>query len=149
MCVPYLTYKFACSTFETMFFRFYIIDCSVSFDSHIWTQKSDIIRASYEVFHLLTRSCVCIPHLWHKFAFPCMPHSTFKITFFRFYIIDCCVNFDSHVWTQKSDIIRASYEVFHLLTCSCACIAHLWHKFTFLSCRTPKLSKSHFLDFIS
>ena len=39
----------------------------VTFNSHIWTQISDITRASYEVFDLLTRSCDCIPHLWLKF----------------------------------------------------------------------------------
>ena len=122
----------------------YIIDCAVSYNFSVWTDKFNVIRATYELFDYIRHSCMCVPYLMYKFA--C---STFKIMFFRLYILDCCVSFDSHIRTQKSHIRWASYEVFHLLTHSCVCITHLWHKFAFLSCLTPQLSKSHFLDFIS
>ena len=107
MCFPYLTYKSTCSTLKIMVFRFYILDWFLSFGSYVWLQKSDVIRASYKLFHLLTGSCVCIPHLWHKFSFWFISHAaTFKINFFRVYIIDCSVSFNSRVWTQIFNIIR-------------------------------------------
>ena len=144
MCFPYLTYKFACLNFKILTFKFHMMACSISFDSHLWTQKSNIILASYEVFHLLTRSCVCIPHLWHKFAFSFIAYAlTFIITFSRLYIIDGFVSFNFSIWTQKFDIIRATYELFSQITHSRVC---------FLIWRTSllgQLLKSCFLDFIS
>ena len=119
MCVPYSTYKFSCSTFKIIFLIFNIVDFSIRFDSHVCTQKSNIIRASYEVFHLLTISCVYSSFLADFCFLLHASHHDFKITFFKFYSIDCSISFDSHVCTQISDIIRSIDEVFHLLTFLC------------------------------
>ena len=83
--------------------------------------KIDIIRARYEVFHLLTRSHVCIPYLWHKFAFLFMPHvPTFKITFVRFYIIDCSISFYFPVcslFPVQVCLLDIQNHVFQILYC--------------------------------
>ena len=148
--------------------------------------------ASYELFHLLTRSCVFIPHLMHKFAFSFMPHTpNFKITFFRFYIIDCSVSFDSRVLNNALLCVLSIFDIqvclfdfqHHVFSDFISQIAPLIsirmfeHKnpisnertmnffinshalvcpfliygtsLLFLSCLTPRLSKSHFLGFIS
>ena len=110
-------------SFKILIFQFHMIDCSVSFDSHVWTQKSDITTATYEHFDLLTRSCVCLPQLWENFdIFFITRPLRFKILIFQFHMMDWSISFDSQVWTQKSDITRATYKHFDLLSRSCVCL---------------------------
>ena len=107
-----------------------MMDCSVSFDLLFWTQKSDITRATYEHFYLLTRFCVCLPELSHNFGFFFITRSlNFKIFIFTSQMIACPTSFGSHVWTQKSDITRATYKHFDLLTRFCVCLPQLWYNF--------------------
>ena len=107
-----------------------MIACSISFDSHVWTQKSDITRATYEHFNSLMRACKCLPELWHNFGiFFITPALSLKILFFKFHMIACSTSFDSHVWTQNSDITRATYEHLNSLMCACKCLPQLWHNF--------------------
>ena len=137
------------ATFIIKFFQFHIIACSNRFDSHVWTLKSDIIRASYEDFDFLTRSCVCVPHSWEKISFSFVSLAlSLKIRNFQFHIRACSVTVDSHARTQKSDITRASYELFDFLMQTCVFIPHLWHKFSFSFMHYAQLSKSRFLDSI-
>ena len=107
-----------------------MIASSICFDSHVWTQMSDITRATYEYFDLLARCCVCLPVLWHNFDifFITLPLS-FGILIFQLHIIACFISFDTHVWTQKCDITRATYEHFDSLTRSCVCVHQLWENF--------------------
>ena len=107
-----------------------MIACSICFDWHVWTQKSDITRATYKHFDLLMRSSVWLHELLHNFGihFITTPLSI-KILTFKFHMIACTVSFDSHVWTQKYDMIQASYEHFHLLMRSCVCLHELLHIF--------------------
>ena len=107
-----------------------MIAWSICFDSHVWTQKSDITRATYECFHLRMRSSVCLPKMWHNFSilFIAIPLS-FKIFIFEFHMIAWCVSFDLHVWTQNSYITRPTYEHFDLCARSCKCLPQMWHNF--------------------
>ena len=115
VCVPQLWHNFGnffivlSLDCYVLTFQFHMIATFVIFDLHVWTQKSDITRGTYENFHLLARSCVCFPQFWHNFSifFIALPLS-FIILIFQSYIIACSVIFESHVWTQKSDIIRAT-----------------------------------------
>ena len=104
---------------------------SVSFDSHGWA-KSDITHATYELSDLLRHSCVCLPHILNNFVVSFMYIAVgFKILFFWLPTISWSANFDSHGWTQKSDITLATYELSDLLGRSCVCLPHILHKFTF------------------
>ena len=87
-------------SFKILIFKFHMIACSISFDSHVWTQKSDIRGATYEHCNSLMRAWKCLPQLWHKFGifFITRPLS-FKILIFKFHMIACSISFDSHVWT--------------------------------------------------
>ena len=119
-------------SFKILIFQFRMIDCSVCFDSHVWTQKSDIRRATYEHFDLLTRSCVCLRQLWDNCCIFFITHPlSFNILIFHFHMMDWSVSFDSLVWTQTSDITRATYEHIYLLTRFCVCLPQLWHNFGF------------------
>ena len=117
-------------SFKIIFFG--VIASSVSFDSHVRTQKTDITRASYELFDLLRFSCVCSPQLWRNLAFSFISlYLSFKVMIFLFHIKASSVSFDSHVSAQKSDITRATYELFDLLRFSYVCLPQLWHNFAF------------------
>ena len=85
----YFWHKFSFSfmslalSFKIPIFWFHIRACSISFDSHIWAQKSDITRTNYQLLDLLTRPCVCLPDLHHKFAISIMSLSvSFKVSNF-------------------------------------------------------------------
>ena len=125
-----------------------MIACSIGFDSHVWTQKSDITRATYEHFNSYMRACKCLPQLWHNFGIFFITQTlVFKISFFQFNMIACSISFDSHVWTQKSDITRATYEHFELLMRSTKCLHELWHNFGIFFITQPlgfKISFFHF-----
>ena len=50
-------------SFEIMIFELHIIAIFVSFDSQVESLKSDITRALYEYFHLLTTSSLQLPQM--------------------------------------------------------------------------------------
>ena len=119
-------------------FKFHIIASSISLDSQVWTQQSDITQATYEHFDLLIHSCLFLHELPHNFGifFITCPLS-FKILTFKFHMITCTISFDSHVWAQKSDIIRATNDHFVLLMRSCVCLHELSHNFGILFITHP------------
>ena len=121
-CLPQLWHNFGIFfisqplAFKISFFQFHMIAFSIGYDSHVWTQKSDITRATYEHFNSLMRACKCLPQLWHNFGiFLITRPLSFKILIFKYHMIACSKSFDSHVWTRKSDITQATYEHFDLL----------------------------------
>ena len=117
MCLPQLWHNFGIffitypQSFKTFNFKIHLIAFSVSLNSHVWTQKSYFTQDTYEHYDLLRQSCVCLPQLWHNFGifFITCPLS-FQILFFKFHMIARSISFNLHVWTQKSDITRATYE---------------------------------------
>ena len=91
-------------TFKIKCFQFHIIFLALSFKISIFRFTCLNIKIRYHTSSLssdfLTRSCVCIPHLRHKFCFFFTPHApTFKIKFSQFQVKDCSFLFDSHVST--------------------------------------------------
>ena len=144
MCLPALWHKFDIffislpMSFEILIFLFHMIACFINFDSNVWTQKCDITRATYEHFDFLTRSCVCLPQLWHNFGivFITRPLS-FQISICQLHIIASSISFDSHDWTQNFDITQTTYEHFYLLMPSCVCLPQLWQKFSIFFITRP------------
>ena len=77
-------------------------------------ENSNLTQASYEKFHLLARSCVRRPQVWHNHSIVFISLAlSFKIMVSQCHIIDCFVSFHSHVWTQK-----LRYHTSHLWTFS-------------------------------
>ena len=56
----------------------------VSFDSLLWTRKSDIVRPRYELFNAQGHSCLSLPYVSHNitFFFLALP-LIFRIRFFQ------------------------------------------------------------------
>ena len=72
LCLPQLWHNFVilfitCPlSLEIFNFKIVMVACSISFDSLVGIQKSDMTRATYEHFDLFTRSCKCLHELWHN-----------------------------------------------------------------------------------
>ena len=142
------TLRFCSLSFKILIIKFHIITFSIIFYLHVWTQKYDMTWTSYEHFDLLTCSCKCLPELWHNFGIFYITHPlSFKMLILIFHMIACSRSFESHVWTQISDIPRPTYAHFDLLTCCCKCLPQLWHKFGFFFITHPLSFKIFFLKF--
>ena len=50
-------------SFRIQLFLDHMVAYVVSFDSHVWTLKSDIIRPHYKLFNAYGRSCLSLPYL--------------------------------------------------------------------------------------
>ena len=119
-------------SFKILTFKFHMIACAISFDS-----------PTYEHFYLRMRYCVCLHELWHNFGIVFIPHPlSIKILTFKFHMIARSIRFDSHVWTQKSDITRANYEHFYLVMRWYVCLHELSHNFGILFINIPLLLNS-------
>ena len=130
-CSPYLWHNFTFSfmsfglNFKIQSLSEHIIAYCVSFDSFTWTLKFDIIRGNYDLFDACGRCCLWLPYLFHNFTFSFMSLGlSFKIQSLSEHIIAYFVNFDSPIWTLKSDIIRRSYELFDACDRSCLTTHH-------------------------
>ena len=107
-------------SFRIQFFLAHIEAYIVSFDSRVWTLKSNIIQPRYELFNAHGHSCLSLPYLSHNITFFFIAHSlSFRIQFFLAHREAYVVSFDSRVWTLKSDIIRPRYEPFNAHGHSC------------------------------
>ena len=118
--------------FEIEILSMHIISYFISFDSPIWTLKSDIIRGSYELYDSRGWSCESLSDFCNNFSFLFMFLTlNFEIMILLRHIIACFFSFDSSIWTLKSDIIRGSYELSNACGSSCPSLLYLWHNFTF------------------
>ena len=118
--LPYLSHNITFSfmalalSFRIRIFSAHIGAYIVSFDSHIWTLKFDILRPRYELCDGCGHCCFSQPYLSHNITFSFMALAlSFRIWIFSDHIVAYVVSFDSHIWTLKSDIIRPRYELFN------------------------------------
>ena len=153
--LPYLSHNITFSfmalalSFRIRIFSAHIGAYIVSFDSHIWTLKFDILRPRYELCDGCGHCCFSQPYLSHNITFSFMALAlSFRIWIFSDHIVAYVVSFDSHIWTLKSDIIRPRYKLFNVL-CVSECLAqwtlcHVCHVFLVYVC----LYSRHFMSFV-
>ena len=101
LCIFFMSHT---SSLKFKFFQFHVIDYFFSSDSHLWTQRTDITGACYEIL-IYSRALVCAllicgtSLVFRECVTPRLSKLCFKLSSFRFHIIVCSVRFDSHVWT--------------------------------------------------
>ena len=74
LSLPYLWNIFVISfmslglSFGIQIFSAHVLSYIVSFDLHVWTLKTDIIRPVYELFTGCGCSCLSLHYLWNNFS---------------------------------------------------------------------------------
>ena len=110
----------------------HIVAYVVSFDSHVWTLRSDLIRPRDELFNAHAHSCLSLSSLSHTITFYIMALAlSFGIEIFLAHIVAYVVSFDSQVWILKSDIVRPRSKLSNAHGHSCLSLPSLSHTITY------------------
>ena len=101
LSLPYLSHNITlffiahAMSFRIQIFLDHTVAYFVSFDSHVWTLKSDIIRPRYELFNAHGHSCLSLPYLLHNITFFFIAHTVnFRIQIFLAHIVAYVVSLD-------------------------------------------------------
>ena len=97
-------------------------------------------------FYIYSLACVCVPHLWRKFAFSFMPLAqTLKMKFFQFHIIDGSFSFDLHISEPVMNfMIYSRTIVYAFLICGTSLLFP-----SYLTIQVPKFSFFNSISYIA